>query len=352
MLKSLAKAAPVLYASVPNESVFPWKQYDRHGDAVTIEFHFRHYTKREFQDLLAECGWRINAWFGQSGAESDVEPGLVGGRTLIAKAERSFSEDIESLKVEMPKAGHWPLTLPVPDHVAILGLGPSVHQYLNIVRRLGSRRSFSDEVWAINALGDVVQCDRIFHMDDVRIQQIRADAAPDSNIAKMLGWIKTHPGPIYTSRAHPDYPGLVEFPLQDVLNHLGYGYFNSTAAYAVAYAIHIGVKKITCMGMDFSYENSHTAEKGRGCVEFWLGQATARGIQISMPRTSTLMDALEGQKFYGYDTLDVRLAHEANGHVRVSFDEKAVLPTAEAMETLYDHQAHPNAIVRAEQETA
>jgi hypothetical protein len=78
----------------------------------------------------------------------------------------------------------------------------------------------------------VFACDRVFHMDDVRIQQVRADAVPDSNIAVMLDWMKAHPGPIYTSRPHPDYPGLVRFPLQDVLNDLGTAYFNGTAAYA------------------------------------------------------------------------------------------------------------------------
>jgi hypothetical protein len=43
-------------------------------------------------------------------------------------------------------------------------------------------------------------------MDDVRIQEIRAAARPESNIATMLGWMRKHPGPIYTSRLHPDYP--------------------------------------------------------------------------------------------------------------------------------------------------
>src|SRR5213593_3221894 len=89
-----------------------------------------------------------------------------------------------------------------PQHVAILGLGPSVGQYLEITKRLGGRRKFCDEVWGINGLGDVFRCDRIFHMDDVRIQEIRAEAAPESNIAAMLRWMRQHPGPIYSSRKH------------------------------------------------------------------------------------------------------------------------------------------------------
>jgi hypothetical protein len=107
----------------------------------------------------------------------------------------------------------------------------------------------------------------------------------------MLGWLRNHPGPIYTSRAHPDYPGLVEFPLEDVINSCGIAYFNNTAAYAVAYAVHIGVKKITLFGCDYTYPNAHDAEKGRACTEFHLGIAKARGIRIGLTDKTSLMDA-------------------------------------------------------------
>ena len=133
------------------------------------------------------------------------------------------------------------------------GPHPSVRQYLEIVKRVGGRSAFCDEVWAINALGDVFACDMVFHMDDVRVQQIRADARPESNIAMMLKWLRTTKTPVMTSRTHPDYPALIGFPLQEVMREFPNGYFNSTAAYAVAYAIHKGATKISCFGMDFTY---------------------------------------------------------------------------------------------------
>lgn len=332
LLRSLHRAAPLLLASVPNEAVMPW----RRADGSTTEFHFRHYTRREFKTLLAECGWRVTEWHGQEGPESEVEPDMPG-RTLIAVAERT-------------KAGVAPSddeSSPIPKHVAILGLGPSLTQYLEITKRLGGRSRFCDEVWSINALGDVFASDVIFHMDDVRIQDIRAAALPESNIAAMLNWLKHHPGPIVTSRAHPDYPGLVEFPLEAVLNDLGHDYFNSTAAYAIAFAIHIGVEKISVFGMDFTYPNAHDAEKGRACVEFWLGVATARGIKISLPKTTTLMDAMHTRaaRLYGYDTQDVAFVMQPDGQIRLDFTERAQLPSAEEIEAAYDHSAHPNALV-------
>ena len=56
LLRSLHVASPVLVASVPNEEGFPWN-----GHA----FHHRHYTPREFEALLAECGWQVVEWWSQ-----------------------------------------------------------------------------------------------------------------------------------------------------------------------------------------------------------------------------------------------------------------------------------------------
>jgi len=230
---------------------------------------------------------------------------------------------------------------PVKKHVAILGLGGSVEQYLDIVKRQGGRHKFCDETWCINALGDVFACDLIFHMDDVRIQEIRAAAAPESNIAAMLEWIKHSTVPVITSRAHDDYPALIEFPLEDVLNHLGHDYFNSTAAYAIAFAIHVGVTDISVFGMDFTYANVHHAEKGRACVEFWLGQAHARGIKINMPKTTTLLDSNceRADRLYGYDTQDLEFVVGESGILSIVKTEKEHLPTAEQIEKSYDHSA-------------
>lgn len=238
-----------------------------------------------------------------------------------------------------------------PAHVAILALGPSLEAYVDHVKRLGSRHAFADEVWAINAVADVIQCDRVFHMDDVRVQEIRAAAQPASNIAAMLPWLKRHPGPIYTSRPHEDYPGLVAFPLADVIRACcGVAYFNNTGAYAVAFAIYLGVRKISLFGFDYTYPNAHDAEKGRACVEFLLGIARARGIAIGLPDRTTLLDgvATQAERLYGYDTLDVDLSADGKGRVHVAFAEREQLPTAAEIEAHYDHALHPNRLVAAQ----
>ena len=238
--------------------------------------------------------------------------------------------------------------LPAPDHVVIIGLGPSAEAYMDVVKRLGSRHAFADEVWAINALGDVLQCDRVFHMDDVRVQEMRAAARPLSNIANMLTWLRKHPGPIYTSRKHPDYQGLVEFPLEEVINSCGVAYFNNTAAYAVAYAAHIGVKKISMFGCDYTYPNAHDAEKGRACTEFHLGIAKARGIELAAPDCTSLMDSIcaEQDRLYGYDTVDLALSADDEKYVSVEFTPRDKIATADEIEARYDHSKHPSPLVK------
>jgi len=342
LLRRLATVAPILLASVPNEDVFPF--------GTGVLHHHRHYTRNQFAELLLNNGWTPTEWWGQAGPESEVEPGGEG-RTLIAVCRRTgepLAPRATDLDFARPDpAADWP----VPKHVAILGLGPSLEEFLNITKRLGGRHAYCDEVWGVNALGSIIQCDRVWHMDDVRIQEIRAKARPESNIARMLEWMRAHPGPIYTSRPHPDYPGLVPFPLQDIVQSLRHPYFNNTAAYAIAFAIRLGVQKLSLYGCDYTYPNAHDAERGRACFEFWLGQAAARGIQLAMPKVSSLMDACypRGERLYGYDTVDVHL--QATGAaIRATFTERAKLPTADEIEARYDHSAHPNPLVSGEQD--
>lgn len=231
-------------------------------------------------------------------------------------------------------------------HVTILGLGPSLERYVDIAKRLGGKHAYCDEVWGINAVGGVIQCDLIFHMDDVRIQEKRAQSKPESNIARMLEWMRETSVPIITSRKHEDYPSLVEFPLEDAMNTLKHDYFNSTAAYAVAFAIMMGVGRISLFGCDYTYPNAHDAEKGRACVEFWLGIASERGIKITLPKSTSLMDAISTtqERLYGYDTLNIEIK-EDDGKLRVEATEREEMPTADEIEDRYDHSVHPNALV-------
>ncbi|HSH28682.1 MAG TPA: hypothetical protein VK971_02150 [Thiohalobacter sp.] len=225
-----------------------------------------------------------------------------------------------------------------PRSVAIVAMGMSAATYVRRASNEGTRGRVADEVWAINSMGSVIQHDLLFHMDDCKVQEARAKRDPQGNVAGLVSWLRDHPR-FMTSKAYPDYPGAIEFPLQDVINTLGIAYFNNTVAYAVAYAMYLGFEKIALYGCDYSYENGHKAEKGRGCVEFLLGSAAARGIHIEVASDSTLLDANvdESMRFYGYDASDVELAHTDDG-VIVTLTERDTLPSAEEIEVRYNRE--------------
>lgn len=237
------------------------------------------------------------------------------------------------------------------NHIAIVAFGPTSAFYLDAAKKEGNRKRFADFVIAINAMGSVIQSDLVMHMDDVRIQERRAAADPEGMVAGLLEWLKTYQGRVMTSREHFGYPNLEEFPLEDLLNKLGSGYINGTGAAALAYAIYLAPKEISLWGFDFTYPNAHKNEKGRACVEYWLGRAQERGIEIRLPPKTSLMDSYEDSasdeaRIYGYDTIKLQIAFEpATQKFKVTKTPRpeAEWPTAEAVEAAYDHGKHPNA---------
>lgn len=218
--------------------------------------------------------------------------------------------------------------------VAIIAMGGSYSQYTDAARLAGGAKALYDETWVINSLGGVLAHDRVFHMDDVAVQERRAEAG-NKHIAAMLEWLKEHPGPVYTSIVRDGYPGLVPFPLGDVLKSVGdvRPYFNNTTAYAIAFAIHMGVKEMALYGMDYTYANRGHAEEGRACVEYWVGQAVARGMKVRVASRSTLLDTCRdnSERLYGYDGADVAIGPD----YAVTFTERD-LPTAQQIEARYN----------------
>lgn len=222
--------------------------------------------------------------------------------------------------------------------VAIVAMGQSSRSYLQLCVTRGDRRLVADETWAINSMGGVIQHDLLFHMDDLRIQESRAAHNPEGNIAGMLRWLKTHPK-FFTSTVYDDFPGAIEYPLQDVINNLGVSYFNSTVSYAVAMAMHTGVERLALYGVDFSYPDNHKAEQGRACVEYLLGIASANGIHIDVSSDTTLLDANVGpeHKFYGYDGCDIGM-EQTDAGVKIIRTSRETLPSAIDINTRYKQE--------------
>lgn len=203
----------------------------------------------------------------------------------------------------------------IPDlsgkKVAIVAMGKSHSQF--VLAKTHSQPI--DEVWAINAMAGVIYHDRVFMMDPASRFLDTEDAGTQTGIMRSV--LASHPGPIYTCDLDKRCPGLVEYPLEDVMNACGTGYFNNTVAYAIGFGIAAKVAEMHLYGIDFSYKKVvHFAEAGRACCEFLLAKATERGIKVGVAQGSSLLDTNEPtiSKLYGYHRLnDPLIAGMENG---------------------------------------
>lgn len=217
---------------------------------------------------------------------------------------------------------------PLPKHVAIVAMGKSASDFLALACSHGGVHTIADETWAINATAATLKHDRAFVMDDLR-HTIPREAAEGAKVAQgILHWLPSHPGPVYTSTAYPEYPALVEYPLADALQAIGgLPYLNTSVAHAVAFAMLLGVAELSLYGCDFTYPDLHAAESGRGCVEYLLGIACYKGMHLHVPATTTLLDANvpDGKRIYGYhDPVWVDLV---DGRVKVTHGPKPPAPS-------------------------
>lgn len=184
--------------------------------------------------------------------------------------------------------------------IAIVAMGKSHSSFI----MAKTHSSPIDEVWAINAMAGVVFHDRVFMMDPASRFLDSEDAGSQTGIMRSV--LASHTGPIYTCELDPRCPGLVEYPLEEVMNEIQCGYFNNTVAFAIGFAIAAKVAEIHLYGIDFSYKKTvHFAEAGRACCEFLLSKAIERGIKVGVAQESSLLDSNEPtqSKLYGYHRL-------------------------------------------------
>lgn len=197
----------------------------------------------------------------------------------------------------------------VPETVALVAMGSSRMNYVSEVMKAGGRKGIADETWVINKLANVYYHDLVFRMDDLRkprqCNMKRGTNKTDASVHDtQTDWMKTHDKPIVTSTAYPEFPTSIAYPLEDVINTLGYSYFISTPAYAAAFAIHIGVKRLKLYGCDYVYQsNVYIGESGRGNLEFILALAMTKGVLVEVAPSSTLLETNRHIRdhMYGYE---------------------------------------------------
>lgn len=119
----------------------------------------------------------------------------------------------------------------------------------------------------------------------------------------------------------PDgYDDTLEYPIAEVVEAFNSYYFTCTPAYMIAMAMLCDPKVITIFGFDFDYADPRGVyEAGKPCVEYWIGRAQARGIEIRLPRMTNLMSTMtlqrKGLYGYGYEQPEFRLGPDGRARV-------------------------------------
>ena len=186
-----------------------------------------------------------------------------------------------------------------PKTVALLGLGRSMAGYVGHKCQSSLEIQF-DEVWTVNFGMDVFRHDKLFLMDDMRLQ------SKDMPFYEKA--MKEHDKVIITSKAYEEFPQSWEFPVKEVIEFIGDDFLNSSVAYAIAWAMFIGVKDISLYGCDFHYPDMNRRELGGQCAAYLLGLARHFGMTYHLPQGTTLLSAHEvvlvndkpHRRLYGY----------------------------------------------------
>lgn len=141
------------------------------------------------------------------------------------------------------------------------------------------------EIWGCNNLWSHCQdkdghfrADRWFELHPLRVQT-----------AQELDLMQRCPIPLYTLRhLGKDFPSSVRFPLEAVEALWPRGYFTCTFAYQIALALVEKFTTIGLFGVEFLKGTARERTVERACVDFWIGLAHGRGVNILTSEQSTL----------------------------------------------------------------
>ena len=106
--------------------------------------------------------------------------------------------------------------------IAIVGLGKSWFDFA-LARSNGEQ---FDEVWVINAVANVIKHDRVFMLDPASRFLDSDDAGLQTNGMKEV--LLNHEGPIYTCELDDRCPGLVEYPIEQIVEENNSYYLSSS----------------------------------------------------------------------------------------------------------------------------
>ena len=140
----------------------------------------------------------------------------------------------------------------------------------------------AEEVWCVNDVGN----DELFK--DKKVHKIFRF---DDTTPEFLARIKEKGAPIISWREYAD----IQYPLEEIQKLFKTTYLNNTIAYMIAYAAYTRVKKLRLFGVDAPYGGIYEVE--RSGVEYWIGRAQERGMEVIPCEGSHLLRTITGELY-------------------------------------------------------
>lgn len=196
------------------------------------------------------------------------------------------------------RAGHTPRYWShSPKKVALVGMGPSITDFLSERLTQEAAPDFADEIWAINMVAMTLWHDLVIWMDDLYDQEAFKPG--------LMAELRRHGKPVITAKSYPEIvPTSYDYPIDEIakmsMHYFGKPYLNNGVAQAIAYAMYRGVETFKMYGCDFTYPNREIAESGRACTESWLTLANTQGMEIQISPNTSIYDAVSQNVVYGY----------------------------------------------------
>lgn len=181
--------------------------------------------------------------------------------------------------------------------VAIVGLSKTTHDLA----------PWNDQEWELWGLpwddGYWVHFSRCFEMHDLRLLE-------SEHCKRKPGYFDRLKSIDCLYMQDEYWPGVLEYPFDDVANSIQDYYFNSSIAYAMALAIHEGAEEIAIYGVDMKADDEYGYQKPN--MEYLIGLARGKGIKVTIPDQSPLCKFIgDGIKFYDH----LPTYHKRYGHL-------------------------------------
>ena len=133
---------------------------------------------------------------------------------------------------------------------------------------------------------------------DMHPPELWRDPTKKSWDPKYLSWLQANRIPIMMLAVHADVPSSIKYPFETMVTEFPRGYMTNHVAYMIALALMEGITNLALFGCDYNTNSEYGPQ--RGSVEYWLGVAEGRGVQVQLPPGCDLLN--KPPLLYGYES--------------------------------------------------